>query len=62
MVPSEVMVVDRVPILGSGKVDNVAVARLVQDHTERETRKRASVDTPETDIVLIATPQTTLSG
>jgi acyl-[acyl-carrier-protein]-phospholipid O-acyltransferase/long-chain-fatty-acid--[acyl-carrier-protein] ligase len=29
MVPSEVMVVERVPVLGSGKVDNVAVAKLV---------------------------------
>jgi hypothetical protein len=29
MLPSEVMVVDRVPILGSGKVDNVAVAGLL---------------------------------
>ena len=29
MVPSEVMVVERVPVLGSGKVDNVAVGKLV---------------------------------
>ena len=29
MVPSEVVVIDRVPLLGSGKVDNVAVASLL---------------------------------
>jgi hypothetical protein len=29
MVPSEVMVVECVPVPGSGKVDNVAVAKLV---------------------------------
>ncbi|HVH73627.1 MAG TPA: acyl-[ACP]--phospholipid O-acyltransferase [Stellaceae bacterium] len=31
MVPAEVMVVDKLPLLGSGKIDLVAVARLVRD-------------------------------
>ena len=31
MIPAEVMVVDSVPMLGSGKVDAVAVARLVRE-------------------------------
>ncbi|MBV9426858.1 MAG: AMP-binding protein, partial [Bradyrhizobiaceae bacterium] len=32
MVPSEVLVVDKVPVLGSGKLDYVAVAALVKEH------------------------------
>jgi hypothetical protein len=29
MIPAEVMVVDKLPVLGSGKADLVSVARLV---------------------------------
>jgi acyl-[acyl-carrier-protein]-phospholipid O-acyltransferase/long-chain-fatty-acid--[acyl-carrier-protein] ligase len=32
MVPSEVLVVDNVPVLGSGKLDFVGVAKLVKEH------------------------------
>ncbi|HKA70195.1 MAG TPA: acyl-[ACP]--phospholipid O-acyltransferase [Xanthobacteraceae bacterium] len=32
MIPSDVLVVDKVPVLGSGKVDYVGVANLVREH------------------------------
>jgi acyl-[acyl-carrier-protein]-phospholipid O-acyltransferase/long-chain-fatty-acid--[acyl-carrier-protein] ligase len=35
MVPSEVLVVEKVPVLGSGKLDYVAVAALVKEHVEK---------------------------
>ncbi|HEV3395950.1 MAG TPA: acyl-[ACP]--phospholipid O-acyltransferase [Xanthobacteraceae bacterium] len=35
MVPSEVLVVEKVPVLGSGKLDYVAVAVLVKEHVEK---------------------------
>ena len=31
MVPAEVVVVDKVPVLGSGKLDYVGVAKLVKE-------------------------------
>ena len=31
MIPSEVWVDDKLPMLGSGKVDNIGVAQLVQE-------------------------------
>jgi acyl-[acyl-carrier-protein]-phospholipid O-acyltransferase/long-chain-fatty-acid--[acyl-carrier-protein] ligase len=31
MIPSEVLVVDKLPMLGSGKVDHVGVAALVRE-------------------------------
>jgi acyl-[acyl-carrier-protein]-phospholipid O-acyltransferase/long-chain-fatty-acid--[acyl-carrier-protein] ligase len=31
MIPSEVSVVEKLPLLGSGKVDMMAVAKLVQE-------------------------------
>ena len=45
MIPSEVWVLDKLPLLGSGKVDTVAVAKLVSERTaampEAELRARA---------------------
>ena len=45
MIPSEVWVLDKLPLLGSGKVDMVAVAKLVSERTaarpEAELRTRA---------------------
>jgi acyl-[acyl-carrier-protein]-phospholipid O-acyltransferase / long-chain-fatty-acid--[acyl-carrier-protein] ligase len=35
MVPSEVLVVDKVPVLGSGKLDYVGVAVLVKEHVAK---------------------------
>jgi acyl-[acyl-carrier-protein]-phospholipid O-acyltransferase/long-chain-fatty-acid--[acyl-carrier-protein] ligase len=35
MVPSEVLMVEKVPVLGSGKLDYVAVAALVKEHVEK---------------------------
>jgi acyl-[acyl-carrier-protein]-phospholipid O-acyltransferase / long-chain-fatty-acid--[acyl-carrier-protein] ligase len=37
MVPSEVLVVDKVPVLGSGKLDYVGVAALVKEHAAKTT-------------------------
>jgi hypothetical protein len=37
MVPSEVLAVDKVPVLGSGKLDYVAVAALVKEHVAKST-------------------------
>ncbi|HEV2955486.1 MAG TPA: acyl-[ACP]--phospholipid O-acyltransferase [Xanthobacteraceae bacterium] len=37
MVPSEVLVVDKVPVLGSGKLDYVGVAVLVKEHAAKGT-------------------------
>jgi len=34
MVPAEVLVVDKVPVLGSGKLDYVGVTRLVGDRAK----------------------------
>jgi acyl-[acyl-carrier-protein]-phospholipid O-acyltransferase/long-chain-fatty-acid--[acyl-carrier-protein] ligase len=32
MIPSEIMYLDKVPVLGTGKIDNVSVAKLVKEH------------------------------
>ena len=32
MIPAEIMVLDKMPILGTGKVDQVSVVKLVQEH------------------------------
>jgi acyl-[acyl-carrier-protein]-phospholipid O-acyltransferase/long-chain-fatty-acid--[acyl-carrier-protein] ligase len=31
MIPSEIMYLDKVPVLGTGKIDNVSVAKLVKE-------------------------------
>ena len=43
MIPSEVWVLDKLPLLGSGKVDMVAVAKLVEERAaaREEPRTRA---------------------
>lgn len=41
MIPSEIMIVDRVPVLGSGKADYVAAAQLVSDAYGEQTRPTA---------------------
>jgi acyl-[acyl-carrier-protein]-phospholipid O-acyltransferase / long-chain-fatty-acid--[acyl-carrier-protein] ligase len=40
MIPSDVLVLDRIPVLGSGKVDHAAIAKLVQ---QRFTLQSAAV-------------------
>jgi acyl-[acyl-carrier-protein]-phospholipid O-acyltransferase / long-chain-fatty-acid--[acyl-carrier-protein] ligase len=35
MVPAEVLAVDKVPVLGSGKLDYVGVAVLVKEHVAK---------------------------
>jgi len=41
MVPAEVVVTESVPVLGSGKIDNVAVARLVAERNAGKDGERA---------------------
>jgi acyl-[acyl-carrier-protein]-phospholipid O-acyltransferase / long-chain-fatty-acid--[acyl-carrier-protein] ligase len=41
MVPSEVLVIDSVPVLGSGKVDHVSVAKLVRELVEARAAEAA---------------------
>jgi acyl-[acyl-carrier-protein]-phospholipid O-acyltransferase/long-chain-fatty-acid--[acyl-carrier-protein] ligase len=41
MIPSEVWVLDKLPLLGSGKVDVVTVAKLVAERAAPEQRSRA---------------------
>jgi acyl-[acyl-carrier-protein]-phospholipid O-acyltransferase/long-chain-fatty-acid--[acyl-carrier-protein] ligase len=36
MTPSEVLVVEKLPLLGSGKIDNVALTRLVREQAKLE--------------------------
>jgi hypothetical protein len=38
MVPTEVLILEKLPLLGSGKIDNVALMNFV--------RERANVETP----------------
>ena len=40
-VPGEVLVVDQVPLLGSGKLDHPAVAKLVRERMEAGDKARA---------------------
>jgi len=37
MIPSDVTVLAQIPVLGAGKVDNVAVGKLAQQHFEQKT-------------------------
>ena len=39
MVPAEVIVVDKLPLLGSGKIDNVGVAKLVREQVSSRSRR-----------------------
>jgi acyl-[acyl-carrier-protein]-phospholipid O-acyltransferase/long-chain-fatty-acid--[acyl-carrier-protein] ligase len=36
MVPAEIVIVDKLPLLGSGKIDNIALAKLVQERVRLE--------------------------
>ncbi len=36
MVPAEVIVLDKLPVLGSGKVDNVTLTQFVRDKMKAE--------------------------
>ena len=37
MIPSDVLVLEKIPVLGTGKVDNVAVTKLAQQRFEQKT-------------------------
>jgi len=37
MIPSGVLVLEKIPLLGTGKVDNVAVAKLAQQQSAQRT-------------------------
>ncbi|MBV9240359.1 MAG: acyl-[ACP]--phospholipid O-acyltransferase, partial [Xanthobacteraceae bacterium] len=37
MTPADVLVVEKMPLLGSGKIDNVELARLVREHAKADT-------------------------
>jgi acyl-[acyl-carrier-protein]-phospholipid O-acyltransferase/long-chain-fatty-acid--[acyl-carrier-protein] ligase len=41
MVPSEVLIIDNVPVLGSGKVDHVSVVKLVRELVEARAAEAA---------------------
>ena len=41
MMPAEVLVVDKLPLLGSGKVDNVAVTKLVHERVAAQAKPAA---------------------
>ena len=36
MIPSEIIHLDKLPLLGSGKPDNLAIAKLVAEHFKQE--------------------------
>ena len=38
MTPADVLVVEKLPLLGSGKIDNIELARLVREHVQANTR------------------------
>ncbi len=38
MTPADVLVVEKIPLLGSGKIDNIELARLVREHVQANTR------------------------
>jgi acyl-[acyl-carrier-protein]-phospholipid O-acyltransferase/long-chain-fatty-acid--[acyl-carrier-protein] ligase len=37
MTPADVLVVEKIPLLGSGKIDNIELARLVREHVQANT-------------------------
>jgi len=37
MIPGDILVLEKIPVLGTGKVDNVAVTQLAQQHFEQKT-------------------------
>ena len=37
MTPADVLVVEKMPLLGSGKIDNLELARLVRGHVKANT-------------------------
>ncbi len=41
MLPSEVIVLDKMPLLGSGKVDQMAVQKFVRERRRRRRRQRS---------------------
>jgi len=41
MIPSEIIHVDKLPLLGSGKPDNLAIAKMVGDYLKQETASAA---------------------
>jgi acyl-[acyl-carrier-protein]-phospholipid O-acyltransferase/long-chain-fatty-acid--[acyl-carrier-protein] ligase len=42
MIPSEIVVVDKVPVLGSGKLDYVGIATLVREYAQTQERSTAA--------------------
>jgi hypothetical protein len=36
MTPSEILIVEKLPLLGSGKVDNMALTQMVRERTKLE--------------------------
>jgi hypothetical protein len=37
MTPADMLVVEKMPMLGSGKIDNLELARLVKEHVKANT-------------------------
>ena len=62
MVPTEVIVVDQVPVLGSGKVDNVAVAGLVRDRAAGGTGEDSRDDAMRRESGSLAAPRAAALG
>jgi acyl-[acyl-carrier-protein]-phospholipid O-acyltransferase/long-chain-fatty-acid--[acyl-carrier-protein] ligase len=43
MIPSDIVVMEKLPLLGTGKADLVAIAKLAKEHAEATTRKPAII-------------------
>jgi len=43
MVPSEVVIMEKLPVLGTGKLDNLAITKLAREHAERTQKQPAVV-------------------
>jgi acyl-[acyl-carrier-protein]-phospholipid O-acyltransferase/long-chain-fatty-acid--[acyl-carrier-protein] ligase len=52
MIPAEILVVEKVPLLGSGKIDHPAVAALVREHFLAARRVGESAGSPVADSVV----------
>ena len=55
MVPAEIVYMEKLPLLGTGKIDNMAVTKLVKERVRRgASRPQAGVAPPSAGIAAIA--------
>ena len=43
MVPNEVVIMEKLPVLGTGKIDNLTISKLAREHAERTQKQPAVV-------------------